>query len=268
MVFSLHTNEASKSIFIVLYLQLFVINVFGANSNTSIYSDEFIAANNNVSFKNYFEYDNTNYTDILFVEFTYDNNNTLPYFKISVYWFTNLTSSDFPHGLFYGIANTNISQSSELFSDIVICKIFSVQSRCDDYFMISNGSSIENDFKTSFNPILDYKMVNGSDDLLAYSANSPITSNVSPFSSLLKFNTILPIYMEDNLYDINMNFRNNLTIFFGQLVPSNSEGKSYYDNQSFDILRIYSKNYSEIVSSSNWFNYGFLYSLFFIFILL
>jgi hypothetical protein len=266
-----------------LYLILFCICIFNklplietintTNSTNSlistndIYSSDYKKIISQKAFKKYLTYDNTNNTEILYIEFRAfeEDESSLCFYNFLVYWFTNITGDDLGD-IFYGISHTKKINTTEYISDLILCRnVYNLQKRCDDYYMKHSGPSIENDFYKAFAPNLDY-LDGGMDNILNYDLFWLIENDINPYKSLIKFGLTLPSYnlRDKNSFDLELDFRNNFTIFFGSIGNNSS---NVYDSPIFSMRRVVTTNYSELLLSSNYLQFYSIAVFLFIIIL-
>jgi hypothetical protein len=227
---------------------LIIFHIISINSELSSYTLSLIKNTTNEQiFKNYLKYDNENYTDVLYNEFIIGPNSTeIPYYKINVFWFTNLTIGYFLEGTFCGVAQTKV-YNTYTFSDIILCRSEQALLRCDDYHMkIDNLNEISSEILDNFDPILDVRS-GGSDDLLNYNAYNPNfdTSSISPYKSLFKMSFINAFESDDTNYDLNFGLENNITVFIGNFYTISSETGN--KKVGYKILRAITENMTNLI---------------------
>jgi hypothetical protein len=224
-------------------------------NETYIFSANFKSDYQDYFFKTYLQDDQVNYTNLIYTEMSFnfyqDKQEKIfnSYYKVNVYWFTELIETDFTTGVFYGVGQTKINQNGTgTFSDLAICRIFQTLSKCEDYHIVYNNTDniIEN-MKMNFTPIKD-----DSDNILNYEMQDVITSQISPYNSLLNFKISLPAYAEDINGDLDLDFKNNVTIFFGSLGNEvDNQYKRFYEIQNFNIMRGITRNITLVLLSEN-----------------
>jgi len=216
------------------------------------YYKEFMNLYNRHVFKSYLKYDNTNYTETIYMELSFNYNNlTLSnsYYKINLYWFTNETLANYSSNYFYGIANTNFDRDTPQ-SDVIICKTFYLQQRCDDYYVDHKNSNYTNDFYDTNKYYLDYR-IGGEDNILNYIQVDKIYSAevqaVKPFNSLFELTVIKPLYALE-VYDQDLNFNNTISLFYGS-IDNSTDYDSYY-TPKFQTKKVLTYNFTDLLSSS------------------
>lgn len=236
--------------FISLLFFLTYINSYDTESR-NIY-DDFFKMFSRFVFKSYLKYDNTNYTETIYIElsFNFDKLDRFSsYYKLNLYWFTNETFSNYSTNYFYGIANTHIEETPQ--SDVIICKTYYMQQRCDDYYVDHTSSNYTKDFYDGNNFLLDYR-IGGNDNILNYFQANYIynkdTDAVSPFRSLFQMTVIKPFFALEN-FDQDLAFNNTFTLFYGSI--DNSSNYDGYYNPKFKTERVLTYNFSDLLKSSS-----------------
>jgi hypothetical protein len=217
--------------------------------------------------KSYLKYDNTNYTETIYMELSFNiyGNLTLSKsnYKINLYWFTNETFENYSSNYFYGIANTNFDGDNPQ-SDVIICKTFYEQQRCDDYYIDHRNLNYTNDFYDTNKFYLDYR-IGGEDNILNYFQVDTIYSAeqvVKPFKSLFQFTIFKPVYALEK-YDQDFNFNNTFSIFYGSI--DNSIDYNAYLFPRFQTKRLLTYNFTDLLSSSSFLKINIFIYLIFIF---
>lgn len=257
------------------FLLLHLLNTSSTSTVTSVYSnsdsDYLKKTNNNKFKKSYFKYDDKSINDTIYVEIIYKDNTTNlinSNILFSISWFLNKeVIFDKDQGFFYGISQTNYI-NKRMFSDVILCRVKSVNLlyRCDDYYVLHENTEndIESNFINFFDPILDYKEQNGEDNILFYNSNDIIKENIYPYKSLIKFSIALPLYSSNKLQDLDFDFNNNLTIFYGNITTTDNHDSKL----KYNILSIVSKNYSDIYKTVAQFHLSIDYLIILTFLLI
>jgi hypothetical protein len=232
-----------------------------ANSTlVNIYSKDFRVNYTNQVFKKYLIYNTTRpevlYVELLFYEYLKEINKFKSFYKLNVFWFMSEDlKNETEKGIFYGVSNSKIKVNNTLESDLVICRLlYDTQKRCDDYYMVDKTQeNIINSFYSNFKPTLDSDMGHR-DSILTYEANWLLSPGVNNYKTLIKFSVYLSTYVGEDLYDLDLDFRNNLTIFYGFFTPNeNKNSVNFYDpaDLKFNISKISTINYTEIITTSS-----------------
>lgn len=237
-----------QKLFILFYF-LIKYSIQQTLNSTYIYSQPFKTDYSGSYFK-YYIIDNTNgtNTDMLYIEFVFNEVagyfNQFSNFKLNAYWFTNLTYDGIDqnsNGFFIGVGQTKTINNSN-FNDMVICKSFLSLQRCDDYFFSTNNTNNLEDLTNYFVPNNDI----GKENILSYSFDGIITSGIYPFTTLFKTAITFPSYSKDYTSDLQLDFKNNITIVIGEVyvkMDNNSNTNVY----NYNVLRAATKNLTNII---------------------
>lgn len=231
--------------YILIYVSLQILMYTCIDNNTNITLNNFNLTafklkNNNNVFKSYLIENNN--TEMLYTEFSFEDYATSgdisnlfkSNYKVNVYWFSNYTVSDFSNGLFYGIGHTKIYDNST-FTDLAICIVNYPIYKCEDYYLnINNTNNLEQELLTNFNPILDIRN-NDFDSIFYYDAKDIITNQISPYNILISYQIVLPFYSNEKS-DLNFDFMNNMTIFYGKLGEIDSTTMVQGDKLNYQVF--------------------------------
>ena len=161
------------------------------------------------------------------------------FYSISALWFTTTDLSIYDE-LYFGYGLTNENKNGTTFTDLILCHIDDSLMRCDDcYLNDQTNLSIIDSIKKNFTPNYDVEAsylkikLGGKDNLFSYDLQDLITSNISPYTVLLKF-SINKQYFAYEKFDLTFNKNINITFFYGYYSYDIDGNKNY---TVFNILK-------------------------------